>query len=247
MARPSITAEPVATRQVPPAWELRAAIEVVHPFFAEPSRCRLQFEPSQEASAWIWRAGAIARARHHEWRLYLPVAASPTGEATELDIAVSARDPIFAAVTQGLAHADAPCRMTAGLSTFVVSLRLAGDRSDVGRIYRVELQARQAVWKYILVGDWTPEQPFIVDLDGRDEFEPARPEIVAGGSPALSIRSLAPIPLQERSARRFQLRGRTDEVERVLVRRLAVASAAQWGPDTADSAAVPVSEIYVQR
>lgn len=247
MASPSISAERAAPRQVPQAWELRAAVEVMHPFFAEPSRCRLQFDPSQEARAWIARSGAVMRPGQNEWRLYLPVGADAAREAVQLDIAVSARDSSFAAVTQGVAHADMPWQMGTRPSSFIVTLCLAGDGSDLGRTWRVELQARQAVWKYILVGDWSPDRPFIVDLDGHDAFEPARAEVVAGGGPALAIRSHAPIPLQERSARRFQLRGRTDEVERVLVRRLPAASATQLGPDADGGTAVPVSEIYVQR
>lgn len=270
---------PSTRAALPQAWELRAGIEVVHPFFAEPARCKLSFTPSREAQAWISRAGAVVRAGHHEWKLYLPEDTSLAGNAAVLDITVSAADALFAAVTPGLAGAGmplpgvetsgacydpatltwrvgAPAPMAtsaaaqaaaAPLASFVVALCLADDNSDIGRTYRVDLETRATVWKYILVGDWAMDRPFIVDLDGRDEFEQARAEKVAGGGPAMAIRSLAPILLQERSPRRFQLRGRADDVERVLVRRLPAAGAAQLGPDTPGGAAVPVSEIYVQR
>jgi hypothetical protein len=260
------------------AWALRTSVEIVHTYYADPSRCRLRFEPSPEARDWIRRSGATVRASANTWQVFATAALGPA----VLDIGVFADDAEFSRCTDGLsasglpparvdsanARFDAasgawvlgepvvlpgvvhPRRASVQAPAFVVTLRLAGGRSDAPRRYLVALAARRTVWKYLLLGGWAPERPYVVDLDRAVEFEPATPDPVAGGEPALAIRSTVPLALQERSTRRFQLRGRPDhpdQGDRLLIQRLPAANAVQLGFDTRGNPPALVSEIYVQR
>ena len=66
-------------------------------------------------------------------------------------------------------------------------------------------------------------------------------------SPALTIRSAAPIAIFRRSPFRFQLRGRTGNGERLLVKRLPVAGTAHLVREPRAQGGSLVSEIYVHR
>lgn len=272
------SSDPTADAAGAAGWSLGAALEVVHAYFAEPSRCRLRFAPSPEAHDWLSRSAAVLRAGPNGISLY---AARPLGAAV-LDFGVYPQDPHFAQCTAGLAGGDQPparvdtaaARFDVASGTwvlgvpeaqpgvvhpqrrpvappaFVVTLRLSGAPSERGRRYRVLLTARSTVWKYILLGGWAAERPYIVDVDRGVEFEPAEAERVAADASALAIRSKVPLALQERPTRRFQLRGRSDHPEqgdRPLIQRLPAANAAQLGFDTRGDTPAIVSEIYVQR
>jgi hypothetical protein len=272
--RPDHAARPAGSA----ALALHTTVEVIHAYYADPSRCRLRFEPSPEARDWLSRSGAVVRASPNTWQLYASAALGPA----VLDISVFAQDTEFSRCTDGpsasglpparVDSANARFDATAGVwvlgepgvlpgvgrpkhasvqtPAFVLTLRLAGSPSDAARHYRVALAARRTVWKYLLFGSWAAERPYVVDLDGAVDFEPATPEPVAGGELALAIRSIVPLALQERSTRRFQLRGRSDhpdEADRVLVHHLPAANAVQFDHDTRGDPPALVSEIYVRR
>lgn len=132
--------------------------------------------------------------------------------------------------------------------SFVVTLRLPADAAAApARRYRLQFAARSPVWKYCLLGDWDHEQVRIVDLGQDADFTSAVNETLAGGRNAMAIRSRAGIALQERSARRFQLRGVDGSAERVLIKRLPVAGARHLACETIDGVATWVSEILVHR
>lgn len=119
-----------------------------------------------------------------------------------------------------------------------------------GKRYLLRFQARATVWKYYVVGDWgdwAQDQIHIVDLQRETGFDAAVPEPLPDGRTALAVRSLTRIPLQERPAHRFQLRGRSGSTERVLVKRLPVAGSSPWSVETIRGEPTPVSEIYVHR
>lgn len=108
----------------------------------------------------------------------------------------------------------------------------------------IAFDARTTLWKYYVLGA-ADAVPTIRDADGAIEFEPAAPTVLPGNRRAVVLRSKVPIPLRERPTQRFQLRVATPTGDRVLVKRLALASPNLLGKDTVDGREVTVSEIYV--
>lgn len=134
-------------------------------------------------------------------------------------------------------------------------LRIAADGDDADdwrqrqadRRWLVRLQARRTHWRYYLPAEWAADDPRVIDPGGIVEFEPPAPVALAGGRRALSTRSRSAIALHARPAQRFQLRTRSAGAERVLVKRLPVASAEQLNVEWIDGVRTLVSEIYVNR
>jgi hypothetical protein len=113
--------------------------------------------------------------------------------------------------------------------------------------YVLRFATRAAVWKYWLIGDWRDSEPQIVDPDGQAAFQQAQDATLPDGRLALTIRSAAPIAIFRRSPFRFQLRGRTGNAERLLVKRLPVAGTAHLVREPRAQGGSLVSEIYVHR
>jgi len=113
--------------------------------------------------------------------------------------------------------------------------------------YVLRFAAREAVWKYWLIGDWRESEPQVVDPDGAATFLQAQEATLPDGRPALTIRSADPITIFRRSPYRFQLRGRAGSGERVLVKRLPVAGTGQLMREPGAPGGALVSEIYLHR
>lgn len=136
---------------------------------------------------------------------------------------------------------------------FVVSVRVCP--ADVpqtpqqAKRYYCRLQARSTVWKYYLFGDLAEAQDDlqVVDLGQAFEFDAAVDERLPDGQSVLAVRSRAPIALQERSPQRFQLRRRGAGADKVLIKRLPVASPSLIHRETLGGVPTWVSEIYVHR
>ena len=136
---------------------------------------------------------------------------------------------------------------------FVVSVRLCP--ADVphavqpAKRYYCRLQARATVWKYYLFGDLAAAQDDVqvVDLGQAFEFDAAVGERLPDGQSVLAVRSRAPIALQDRSPQRFQLRRRGAGADKVLIKRLPVASPSLIHRETLGGVPTWVSEIYVHR
>ncbi|CAJ0819043.1 hypothetical protein [Ralstonia flaminis] len=112
--------------------------------------------------------------------------------------------------------------------------------------WTLELPVRATTWKYLLLGDWADDVR-LVDLGDAVAFgEPAR-ETLPDGREAITIRSLAPIALQERPPHRFQLRRGTGNAERVLMTRMPMAAPDGLRREVVDGAPCDVSEIFVSR
>lgn len=111
--------------------------------------------------------------------------------------------------------------------------------------YFLRFGPRQTYWTYYLLGPFADKGVSIVDLDEGIGFEPLGPVSLSDERPALAFRSMAPIPLGQRSARRFQLREVGSGNGKVLVRRLPVAAASQVDRQTIGGKVVSVSEVYV--
>jgi hypothetical protein len=125
----------------------------------------------------------------------------------------------------------------------------AGQQS---RRYLVRLKARATVWKYCLFGDWTEGHEGaglqVVDLAQDCHFDDAVGERLPDGQSMLAVRSVQPIALQERPDRRFQLRRQGGQgSDKVLVKRLPLASPQHLHRETLGGEPTLVSEIYVHR
>lgn len=160
------------------------------------------------------------------------------------DATVSAQD--LCPVTGGpgrLADTVAP----GGTLAHLVVRVAADDRDHPERTqsFHLTFGTRRTHWKYVVLGTPHGATPAIRDVDGRIEFEPSGVAQVPDGREAVTLRSTEPIALRERATQRFQLRAQSSAGERVLVKRLAVASPRNLGRDTVDGREVAVSEIYI--
>lgn len=148
---------------------------------------------------------------------------------------------------------DAPALQPAGTSRASVAPD-AAERAiqawaeqALGRRWRLHLQARSTHWKYLLPADWAAQQPQVVDLAGEMGFTAPRAEALANGLTALAARSSRPIALHRRPTQRFQLLAQQPAADKVLVKRLPVASAGQLHLESIDGVRTLVSEIFVNR
>lgn len=133
---------------------------------------------------------------------------------------------------------------------FAISLQLGPEALAVPQRYTCRLDARATIWKYCLFGDFTeaPDELQVVDLGQAFSFAAPVDERLPDGRAMLAVRSAEPITLQERSPQRFQLRRQgAAGGERVLVKRLPVASPSQLNRETLGGVPTWVSEIYVHR
>lgn len=136
---------------------------------------------------------------------------------------------------------------------FMVSVRVCPadlpQTAQQARRYYCRLQARSTVWKYYLFGDLaeSAEEVQVVDLGQANAFDAAVGERLPDGQSVLAVRSSAPIALQERSPQRFQLRRRGAGADKVLIKRLPVASPSLIHRETLGGVPTWVSEIYVHR
>ena len=143
---------------------------------------------------------------------------------------------------------DAPAESAATAQT---RTELAAARqwaaAALGRRWCVALQARATHWKYLLPADWAEQEPQVLDLDQRVGFEPVQPAALADGRSALCARSKSAIVLHQRPPQRFQLLAQAPAADKILVKRLPVASAGQLHMETIDGVRTLVSEIFVNR
>jgi hypothetical protein len=137
---------------------------------------------------------------------------------------------------------------------FVVSITVTPEDlaapAPQGKSYCCHLHARTTVWKYCLLGVWAEQAedpPQVVDLAQACHFEAPVAESLVDGQHMLAVRSSTRIPLQQKSDRRFQLRQRSGNADRVLIKRLPVASARHLSRETLGGEATFVSEIHVHR
>jgi len=115
--------------------------------------------------------------------------------------------------------------------------------------YRLSFTARKTQWRYHLLGDLAGRQAFIRDQspDPTDQirFVPGGAVSLPGGRVAQTLVSEGLLPLRWRADRRLQLREGESGSERVLVRRLPVASPEDLSIATIDGRQTVVSDIYV--
>jgi hypothetical protein len=111
--------------------------------------------------------------------------------------------------------------------------------------YYLKFQARETFWKYYLLGSMTKKKSYIADLDNVTEFEDTGQTSLPGNRIALTFRSKKRIPLREDSEFRFQLKEKDPNGGKVLIKRMPVASAAQFYREIIDGNEAIVSEIFI--
>ncbi|GAB3255559.1 hypothetical protein [Chitinimonas naiadis] len=119
--------------------------------------------------------------------------------------------------------------------------------TGLGSEYRLRLEARSTVWKYLLIGDWPVPDVRLVDMRNEVLFSVPEAEALPNGTTAWVIRSLSAIRLQERGGQRFQLRSGPPAAERILIGRLPLAAPAGLRHEPVHGQMAAVSEIFINR
>lgn len=136
---------------------------------------------------------------------------------------------------------------------FVVRIHAAGKEGvlfsapfeTAAKNYYLSFKSRQTFWKYYLLGAMARNSAYIIDPDGEVEFEFSGETPLADARPALIFMSKTAITLRQRQELRFQLKERSPEGERVLIKRLPVATIGQLGKEVVSGQGIVVSEIYI--
>jgi hypothetical protein len=112
------------------------------------------------------------------------------------------------------------------------------------RVCLVRLAAGASHWKYYLLGALAQRELKVADVDGAVGFRRAEGERLASRAAAVFL-SERPIGLRERPAERFQLLENTPFGEKILMKRMPVASPGIRRKAEIDGRAVLVSEIFI--
>jgi len=111
--------------------------------------------------------------------------------------------------------------------------------------YHIRFKARETYWKYFLVGDANREGVFLKDVNGEIEFDYLGEETLADGRQAKVFLTNQAIPMRDRAKHKFQLLVPKNNRTKVLVKRLAMASAKRINKVRVEDRELFVSEIYV--
>lgn len=250
-----------------------ATVDVQHDYFADGSARHLVFQPHADTSAFLRRFGMVLRA--DGCSLNISVAESQWqgiwsermdgNEPRVLCFDVRSTDAASAYYTGAItappkAQDDGalpapllavPPTHAAPLAIVALPLDAMGSNdfdgwtAAMGVSYRLCMQSRSTVWKYLLTGDWRSRRLSVVDQRGEMTFTVPAPERLSNGQYALAVHSTAPIALRERPPQRFQLRDVTEAPERVLISRLPGATPQRLWRETVRGEPTTVSEIFV--
>ncbi len=111
--------------------------------------------------------------------------------------------------------------------------------------YYIKFNSRQTFWKYYLLGNVTENNLYITDMNGETEFEFAGMESLSDNRIASTFKSKTTLPMRERYDHCFQLKERGPGGEKVLIKRLPVASTDQINMEIIDGKETLISEIYI--
>jgi hypothetical protein len=255
------------------SYRLFATIDVQHDYFADGGARHLVFRPHADTSAFLHRFAMLVRADGRS--LSISVAESQLqgiwsermeeGKPRALRIDVHSTDAACVYYTgtvnsqPGTSDTDVqpapllPVRPSPAAPLATVALPIDATGSDdfttwtaaLGTPYRLCMQSRSTIWKYLLTGDWRGRTLSIVDQRGEVGFTTPAQEQLPNGQPALTVHSTTPIALRERPPQRFQLRDVTDAPERVLIARLPGAVPQRLWRETVHGESIAVSEIFV--
>lgn len=117
--------------------------------------------------------------------------------------------------------------------------------------YLLKFGSRRSIWRYYLCGDSFAAAVHIRDLAQQNsahpsqQFEQQADVTLANGRSAKVFHSTAPLALAEKSPYRFALVSQSGGSEKILIKRLPVAAAGQWGMAVVNGVQSYVAEIYL--
>lgn len=224
-------------------YHLLACAEIGSEYHADGRARRLRFVPDADSRCCMQDYGLLCRSDGAALAILGEEASLKglweAGKPATLDFSLNCDDPAH------LLYGDAAELPPLSLPLFQHgSADFATWLHSPNRQQRLQLAARRTIWKYLLLGDWSGQQPELHDPLGLVQFEAATPLALGDGRSALAIRSGSALPLAERAVPRFQLRDANAHPPRLLMARLPVAAPGglQREPD-----GTPVSEIFVSR
>lgn len=115
----------------------------------------------------------------------------------------------------------------------------------ISRKYYLKFKSRKTFWKYYMLGLMAQKNSYIADLNEAIKFEFTGKEILSDNRTALTFRSEKPIPMRDTFSYRFQLKESGARGEKVLIRRLPMASENQINREIIEGKEAVVSEIYI--
>ena len=110
--------------------------------------------------------------------------------------------------------------------------------------YSISFNAKINLWKYLIFGHEKYEKLSVLDADNQITFQYQGKEVV-GEQESVVYLSSKPILLKEKFEQRFQLKNESHNINRVLVKRLPVASTMQVNTIVLNGKQTAVSEIFV--
>ena len=111
--------------------------------------------------------------------------------------------------------------------------------------YVIRFKNRETYWKYFLLNDFAKDNLYIEDVNNQVKFDKPCAAELPGGRDAFFIRSTSPLPLVEAHQEHFQLITKNGGNDKILMKRLPVASADRLSRDTIDGQDAAVSEIFI--
>ncbi len=113
--------------------------------------------------------------------------------------------------------------------------------------YRIKFRNRKTYWKYHLLKEVKKDALYIEDQSNEIEFDKPKDIFLSGNRPAKIFRSKITLPLMEHSNYQFQLKEENSVVDKVLIKRLPVASSDQILKEIDDNSGKVgmVSEIFI--
>ncbi|MCO7226564.1 hypothetical protein [Pleionea sp. CnH1-48] len=134
------------------------------------------------------------------------------------------------------------------LAVIEISLKSLLEQSDNSNntvYYKVYFESRKTYWKYWLIDNSGGNDYSIIDLDDNQQFSFLGTEVIDNNKRASVYMSKLPIALKQYSNVRLQLKETKSDFNRVIVKRLPVASNRQINSSVLDGEKVDVSEIFV--
>ena len=131
------------------------------------------------------------------------------------------------------------------LALTITSADLAQSDATSGRHYLIKFGSRRIIWRYYLSGDSFSQSVHIRDLTQQSQFVQQADVTLNNGRSAKVFDSTEPLVLAQQSPYRFALISQAGSNEKILIKRLPVATAGRWGNAVVNEVKSSVAEIYL--
>jgi hypothetical protein len=126
-----------------------------------------------------------------------------------------------------------------------ISTVLSSGQNSSSCNFCIKFQARETFWKYYLLGEMKKKNAFISDRNNGFEFEYVGEELLPDNRAGIVFISKQLIPVREMSDCYFQLKEKGVGGDRILIKRLPVATPNQFSRKIIDGQEAAVSDIYI--